>query len=438
MTLQPGQAEARLCIAGSAATVEDACADGSLGALRLSADAMCARAACAAVQGYGGDAYAKSMLGVGPLAAMDDAELAHWQRVLHLLLQSAAKVSLLRLCAEAEVQARRSTASATRRAESPVACTRDIAPTTDAASVRGRLERAVEALQDGRLTHAVSLLRDTAAGEEAALASAINKNELPLHAMLLTLAHFWDRAADHSAVRELCSSVLREAIAAHPSDSGVSSPIVGTLCTVMELVGEKHPLVELIASMLTRPTPPRAPEEEAEEEWPDELARRTARIAEAQASLPVPERVHAMRSAAATLAITGAPEQAGLLVEQALAVLHTWLDCAADDPRLLGTLLDLHACRRAAGADTSSVAEQVVDICSTVAETLVASGQTVQAGILLRSAASEFGEAPSAADAGSRGRALSDQPGSAECVRDLGAQHEPQRGRLFFSQEERP
>jgi len=64
-----------------------------------------------------------------------------------------------------------------------------------------------------------------------------------------------------------------------------------------DVVGEAHPLGKMLDTLLQ---PAAKAAAAAEEEWPDEAEVRAARIADAQQSAPVPERVWAMRNAAGT------------------------------------------------------------------------------------------------------------------------------------------
>jgi len=310
---------------------------------------VCASVARAAVRDYGNDARAKRMLGVGPLTVLDDAELSHWQHLLRVQVEACALDTLSRLTAEVEVLARKSQGKpAQRSAEVAVTVARDIAPLEDSASVRGRLQRAVDAVRASDADAARVLLGTVVVEERAALVAApgVDAGKASFYGTLLTLAHFLERAdgADEACVA-LAQDVLLSAL--NSSDGGSWKSCFldtdqlelasGACSAATQLLGEEHVLVKALERLsASRAVPP-----PVEEEWPDESLVRAARIADAQADQPVPERVWAMRNAAATLAMTGARPQAVALLTRAVQLKVEWL--GREDPRVLGELCDLHA-----------------------------------------------------------------------------------------------
>ena len=322
---------------------------------------MCASVARAAVCDYGNDARAKGMLGVGPLTVLDDTELSHWQHLLRVQLEACSLDTLSRLTAEVEVLARKSQGKpAQRSAEVAVTVARDIAPLEDSASVRGRLQRAVDAVRSSNADAARMLLGTVVVEERATLVAApgVDAGRASFYGTLLTLAHFLERAdgADEACVA-LAQDVLLSAL--NSSDGGswkscfldTDQPELasGACSAAAQLLGEEHVLVKALkrlSSSLALPPP-------VEEEWPDESLVRAARIADAQADQPVPERVWAMRNAAATLAMTGARPQAVALLTRAVQLKVEWL--GREDPRVLGELCDLHALTDAVDASADIV-----------------------------------------------------------------------------------
>ena len=434
VTVQHGRADARLSIASSVSTAEEGSTASSVGDLRATFAEVCSLAVHAATGSYNNDAYAKSMLGMGPLSIMDDAEFAHWLRLLDVQLRAATMQTLQLLCAEAEVTARKSTSAVSRTLQVALACTRDVAPPSDAVSVRGRLERAIDAAKNSRPDEADVLLREVVAHEDSLLASsALDARSRSFYALLLTLAHVLDRADSVPAVLATCTRRLHESIVDATWQScflDTGNVVAGPLAAVVELLGERHPFAEFLADMLPKPIQPCKVDAD-EEAWPDEAALRSSRLAEAQADMPVPERMRALRTAAATLAITGAREQAIALLQQAVAVVDAWLG-GTDDPQLLGCLCDLYDCIVVAGGDTRAVAERIIAVCSSVSEAYIADGKVESAALLLRSASEEFATAPSSQAASARARELQStvqpEPG---LVRTLATLSEPRIGLSF-------
>ncbi len=294
--------------------------------LRAAVRDICWAAARSIVDVYGGDARSRSLLGAGPLTVLDDSELDHWLRLLRVRVAAAAEAALWRLTAEVEVSIRTSRAGQVRRAaELAVTDARDVAPPADAESVRGRMDRAVHALAiDGDAAAARSLLEQLISEEQDALRLAAGSEpaHAAVYATLLTLAFFLDCAgALLSADAEKqgsCASFASEVLQTRLSNEGSSTwnsffldggglSFTNTMLqAATELLGQQHALVATMTRLLGTP----AKVAEPEEEWPDESAVRAARIADAQQSAPVPERVWAMRNAA------------GLRV---CARAHTWL-----------------------------------------------------------------------------------------------------------------
>ena len=414
-------------VSGTGSAAEERCEARGVEELRSLAQSACARLAGSAVRDFGNNAYAASLLGAGPLAILDDAELSHWQRLLSLQLEAAAVHTLLRLCAETEVLARRSKAAAARNAEVQLAFSRDVAPVADAASMRGRLERAALALGEGQPGAASEVLR-TVVADEQELLQGLDARRRSFFAVVLTLAHFLERAEGVAGAEELCSGFVQEALTT-PAGSWESfhldrggSPTAAALGEVSSLLGENHPLVRCLAAVLPKPAQVRPVEEEA---WPDEARIRSARVAEAQAAAPVPERVWAMRNAAATLALTGAREQALALLRQAVEVEDAWVG-GSPDPRLLGALCDLHAVL-AGSEEAAPVAERIVQICAAVADSHVEAGETEEAALLLSSVAAEYGGGEQAAAAASRSVGVPPERG---LVRRLADARQSERGRV--------
>ena len=72
-------------------------------------------------------------------------------------------------------------------------------------------------------------------------------------------------------------------------------------------------------------------------DWPDMQEVRRARREEVEATTPVPERIWALRNAAAALALTGVPVKAREMMENAVQLKDDWVDDPVS-PRLLGEL----------------------------------------------------------------------------------------------------
>lgn len=414
-------------VSGTGSAVEDKCEAGGVEDLRQQAQSAYARLAASAVCEFGNNAFATSLLGAGPLAILDDAEFAHWQRLLRVQLEASALQTLLRLCAETEVMARRSKTGASRSAELQLAFLRDVAPVADSASMRGRLERAVLALHQAQPDACSEVLRAVAADEQALL-TGLDARRRSFFAVVLTLAHFLDRAAGTAGAQELCSRFVQEALVT-PAGSWEScfldrggSPSAAALAELSSLLGESHPLTRCVAATLPKPAQVHPAEEE---EWPDEARIRAARVADAQAAAPVPERVWAMRNAAATLALTGAREQALALLRTAVEVEAAWVG-GSPDPRLLGALCDLHSLL-AGSAEAGPVAERIVVICTAIADARLEAGDAPGAALLLASVAAEYGGGPEAAVAVAR---LADVEPEMGLVRRLAEAHQSVRGRV--------
>jgi len=311
---------------------------------------LCAAIADATARDYASDARAKSLMGMGPLTVMDDAELTHMQRLLSITLEARALAALGRVTAEAEVQARKAPRNpSTRSSEAAFEVVHDVVPPQDDASVRGRLERTIAAVELGDTDTARQLVDGVAADEAAWLqeSAGVDSPKAAFYSRLLALAHLVDRAASSSST-EACCTFAAESLAASLStqesswksfylDTNHNELIAAAFAEASRLLGDQHVLTASLARIVAA----RAVRN-VEEEWPDEDAVRSARIAEAQADVPIPERVWAMRNAAATLAMTGAREQAVATLTTAVELKVEWLE-AEDDPRVLGELCDLHA-----------------------------------------------------------------------------------------------
>ena len=314
---------------------------------------MCSRVADTAAGSYSNDARTKSLLGMGPLTVMDDAELTHLQRLLSLVVEASAVAALWRLTAEAEVLARKAPGQpASRSAEATFEVARDIAPVQDHASVRGRIERAIAALDAGDADTARQLVSEVAGNEAVWLqrSAGLDAAKAAFYSRLLTLAHLADRAGGAGSSQDACFVFAAESLAASLNtqestswrscflDTDQTELAAAAFGEATRLLGDEHVLTkalgQIIAVRAVRP---------AEEEWPDENDVRSARIADAQADVPVPERVWAMRNAAKTLALTGAREQAMATLAAAVELKTKWLGGKDDDPRVLGELCDLHS-----------------------------------------------------------------------------------------------
>ena len=346
---------------------------------RLAVTEACSAASKRVVAAFAGDARARSFMGAGPLNVLDDNELDHWSRLLCVRLIADAEAVVWRLMAEAEVAARRGRgAKAQKAAELTLVDTRDVAPPQDEASVRGRVVRAADALclavgADEAL--AAALINQVIAEERDALvgASKLERLHASFYATALVLAYFLDCVsrrpnADSGELATCISFASDMFIGMQPTDGTWNSFYLDggdrlsftdrAVNTVKEVVGDAHPLAKVIETLVVQATKAAAA---PEEEWPDEAAVRSARIAEAQQAAPVPERVWAMRNAAgaaygcachvtrltrlasciATLAVTGARPQAVELLTQAIALKAEWLG-SETHPGLLDELCDLH------------------------------------------------------------------------------------------------
>ena len=314
--VRQAQLSARVVGAATAEVLEK-CEARSAAELRVAMEGLCTACACSVVATYSGDVRSKQLLGTGPLMVLDDAELELWLRVLRVKLAAAAHASLWRLLAEAEVASRSSRGAPVQRAvDVAVTDARDVAPPADAASVRGRAECAIQAVvgADGEIDGARDLLQQLAAEARGALADAagLEPSDAAIYAAVLTTAYFVDCARemlqDGSVAFTKCVSFAAAALQAMLR--GDNSSTWKSFFTdderlqlnerivhaVPELLGEQHPMLLSWQSLtgLGR----KAPEAVPEEDWPDEAAVRSARIAEMQDSAPVPERVWAMRNAA--------------------------------------------------------------------------------------------------------------------------------------------
>jgi hypothetical protein len=286
--------------------------------LRAAARDICAASAQNVVGAFGGDVRAKNLLGAGPLTVLDDNELDHWMRLLRVRVAAAAQACLWRLAAEAEVGARgsRGGSQVRREAEFAVADVRDVAPPEDAASVRGRVERAVQAVASSSdAAGASALLQEVLAEEREALrlSSQLEPVHAAFYATVLTLAYFLDCASGlqegseaHAACVAFATEMLQSALRNGDSSTWNSFYLDGerlafgdgVVDAAKELLGELHPLVKALEGLSGKARKAERVEEEA---WPDENAVRAARIADAQEAAPVPERVWAMRNAAGAL-----------------------------------------------------------------------------------------------------------------------------------------
>ena len=453
---------------------------------RRAVSEVCSAASKRVVAAFAGDARARSFMGAGLLNVIDDNELDHWARLLSVRMTADAEAVVWRLMAEAEVAARRGRGGkAQKSAELALVDARDVAPPQDEASVRGRVERAADALcvaagADEALTAA--LINQVIAEERDTLvtASKLERLQASFYATALVLAYFLDCVSKRSNADPgdlaACSSFASDTfIGMQPADGTWNSfyldggdrlPFTDqAVSAVKNLVGESHPLGKIIDALVVQATKLAAA---PEEEWPDEADVRSARIAEAQQAAPVPERVWAMRNAAgatiacvchvvrltrlaacvATLAVTGARTQAVELLTQAIALKAEWLG-SETHPGLLDELCDLHdvlgepsAVADVAGAsgwwcasltsDTSFArAARILCICEAVAHARDSDGRTQEAIEILEAAAAEYGTAPTdvaerlktrAAALGSDGHS----PSRAGVVRALAAASAPQ------------
>jgi hypothetical protein len=286
--------------------------------LRAASRDICVASARNIVGAWGGDVRAKQLLAAGPLTVLDDNELDHWMRLLRVRVAAAAHACLWRLAAEAEVGARSSSGSQVRReVDFAVADVRDVAPPEDAASVRGRMERAVQAVASlNDVAGATALLQQVLAEEREALrlSSQLEPVHAAFYATVLTLTYFLDCASGllqagsqtHAACVAFATELLQSTLRSRDSSTWNSFYLDGerlefgdgVIDAAKELLGELHPLAKALEGLAGKA---RKVEPVEEEEWPDENAVRAARIADAQESAPVPERVWAMRNAAGTL-----------------------------------------------------------------------------------------------------------------------------------------
>ena len=276
----------------------------------------CGAASKRIMAAFAGDARARSFMGAGPLTVLDDNELDHWMRLLCVRMTADAEAVVWRLMAEAEVAARRGRGGRTlKAAELALADPRDVAPPQDEASVRGRVERAADALclaagADEAL--AAALINQVIAEERDTLigASKLERQQGTFYATALVLAYFLDcvskrpnaDSGDLASCTAFASDML---IGMQPADGTWNSFYLDggdrlsftdrAVSAVKDVVGESHPLAKVIETLVVKATKAAAA---PEEEWPDEADVRSARIAEAQQAAPVPERVWAMRNAA--------------------------------------------------------------------------------------------------------------------------------------------
>ena len=283
---------------------------------RRAVSEACGAASKRVVAAFSGDARARSFMGVGPLNVIDDNELDHWMRLLCIRMTADAEAAVWRLMAEAEVAARRGRGGkAQQTAELTLSDVRDVAPPQDEASVRGRVERAEdalclaagadEALAAALINQVIAEERDTLVG-----ASKLERLQASFYATALVLAYFLDcvskRPDADSGDLAKCTALASDIfIGMQPADGTWNSFYLDggdrlsftdrAVSAVKDVVGESHPLAKVIETLVVKATKAAAA---PEEDWPDEADVRSARIAEAQQAAPVPERVWAMRNAA--------------------------------------------------------------------------------------------------------------------------------------------
>lgn len=285
---------------------------------RVAVPEVCDAAAKRITGAFAGDARTRSFSGLGPLTVLDDNELDHWARLLRVRVAADAEAVVWRLMAEAEVEARRGRGGRTQRAsEFALVDVRDVAPPQDEASVRGRIERAVDALGSSSATDAAALVEQVITEERDVLvaASKLERARAAFYATALVLAYFLDCAAKRpdatadglAACASFASDMLVGMQRAQEGSTWNSFFLDGgerlaftdsAVSVVKDVVGEEHPLAKLIDALLLPSAKAAAAADE--EDWPDEAEVRAARIADAQQAAPVPERVWAMRNAAGT------------------------------------------------------------------------------------------------------------------------------------------
>ena len=286
---------------------------------RIAAPEVCRATAKRIVGAFAGDARARSFMGMGPLTVLDDDELDHWARLLRVRVAADAEATVWRLMAEAEVEARRRGGRTQRTSEFSLVDVRDVAPPQDEASVRGRVERAVDALCSAAgadSAAATQLINEVISEERNALAAAskLERVYASFYVTALVLAYFLDCAAKRfdaeSEGMTACTTFASGTLIGMQQtqdDSTWNSFFLdggerlaftdGAVSATKDMVGEAHPLSNLIDALLL---PAAKTAAAPEEDWPDEAEVRAARIADAQQSAPVPERVWAMRNAAGT------------------------------------------------------------------------------------------------------------------------------------------
>ena len=281
---------------------------------RAAVPEVCDVAAKRIVGAFAGDARARSFMDTGPLTVLDDTELDHWARLLRVRVAADAEAVVWRLLAEAEVEARRGRGGrAQRTSECATVDVRDVAPPQDPASFKGRVVAAVDALCSSTGAEAASLLEQVIAEERDVLVGAtkLERARASFLALALVLAYFLDCAAKRLDTTPdglaTCASFASDMLVGmqRTQDGTTWNSFFldgerlaftdGAIRLAKDLVGETHPLAKQLDAIML---PAAKAAVAVEEEWPDEAEVRAARIADAQQSAPVPERVWAMRNAA--------------------------------------------------------------------------------------------------------------------------------------------
>lgn len=389
----------------------------------VEAAAQQCRAAC--------DAYAtalrlRGMAGEGPLQWMEDPELQHWLAV------GAARgtVAAAAACEAALGSFQCASSSGAGGSSGGGAATFEVRtqygvlPADHAQYEPAVLDRAVALIEAGDAAAALAALEEQLeAGAESflqdllPLPAALAPHAAPLGRLLggaLVLAHLLgrmlhtrpaktsDAPAWFEGAAELMRRRLRELAAGAPKDTlelpalvlrmalGPTNPVAAEVTLLAEAnlspavrkareERERQRQVELAARLL-------------EEEWPDVEEIKAARLADAQAKTPVPERVWALRNVARTLALSSDPAERGRarrLLEQAVLLKQQWAG-APDHPCVLPELLALADVLARGGreweADAAGVSALLLRVLGSVAAAYEKASDRLSAAILQEAA----------------------------------------------------
>lgn len=301
----------------------------SFDAAHEGAIAVTGAAARAAAGDFASAVRLQAMTGSGALQAMDEYELQLWVYVATARTIAAAQPQMAALIDGS------STRVIDRTKDVQVGTERFVLPENQPQQFAARANAAAAALHERRTSDASMLLDGLVEDEERLFYQGLPEGTPPHLAAAAALASFVDRASEQqpssaAAAASFARSHLAALTAGAPLDS------LAPWAVYMEAILADGHLVAAIARDLSeknmspairREMKNRRLAEEAalaealvQEEWPDASESAAARVAQREATTPIPERVWALRNVAATSALGGpaGAARAVQLLQQAL------------------------------------------------------------------------------------------------------------------------